>query len=69
MASTEQDKNLKEFVLRVPDHTDCHFRFDACFRAIDGTDTSMFREFPKRRNDGNHQLEVPNWHLKPDLDL
>jgi hypothetical protein len=35
----------------------------------DGTDTSMFREFPKRRNDDNHQLEVPNWHLKPDLDL
>ena len=43
MASTEQDKNLKEFVLRVPEkllrckpyvHTDCHFRFDACFREI-----------------------------------
>jgi hypothetical protein len=41
MASTEQDKNLKEFVLHVPEkllrcyvHTDCHFRFDACFREI-----------------------------------
>ena len=29
----------------------------------------MFREFSKRRNDDNHQLEVPTRHLKSDLDF
>ena len=31
--------------------------------------TSLFREFSKRQNDDTHQLEVPNRHLKLDLDL
>jgi len=31
--------------------------------------TFTFREFSKRRNDDNHQLEVPTRHLKSDLDL
>lgn len=31
--------------------------------------TSTFREFSKRREDGNHQLEAPIRRLKADLDL
>ena len=50
-------------------HIDCHFRFDARFREIRVNSILRCLRIPKRRNDDNHQLEVPTRHLKPDFEL